>query len=367
LPDGRYREFTAAASMFAVNQMIQVLKPMFLRRKAAVLCVTLVCTPLIMQTPEYFTFCTDNKDQLHGTRAIRNAHPIRPSESMRHSYPRVSKPVRIMFDAQEWEGNQQPHTLSVVLLNRVGFKYWGYYGLTDGRGTGLARSNDLLHWTKYQKNPLWLNARWTSAISDPGHPDKIYFAITRDYDTACSHIVLAVSDDGIHLTEIQTLVAKNAGSMARNQNPNLYCDPRMGKIILTFYRGNDTDSFDIISKSADHISDLAQAQEKVLLHETETLAAPSLVYVQSSQEKGVYYLSTEIYPGRYTDAPGRWEIKVFRSDHADGPFVPVANNPVQAGGRACLLQHIFGGHLYGFQSHLTGDKWEMEMIEANLP
>ena len=31
---------------------------------------------------------------------------------------------------------------------------------------GLARSNDLVHWSKYEHNPLWLNARWPSVLPD---------------------------------------------------------------------------------------------------------------------------------------------------------------------------------------------------------
>jgi hypothetical protein len=120
----------------------------------------------------------------------------------------LSTPRPVLPDAQSWEGSEFPHTLSVLELQRGSFRYWGWYGLNEGRGIGLARSKDLINWMKYEKNPLWTNARWPSVLyhADPTHPKLLYFAITRDYDTPSSYIVLASSVDGIHLTQEKTLV-----------------------------------------------------------------------------------------------------------------------------------------------------------------
>jgi hypothetical protein len=286
-------------------------------------------------------------------------------------YLNLSEPQKILNDHQEWEGNEQNHTLSVVELNRDGFKYWGYYGLNEGRGIGLARSNDLVHWTKYEKNPLWTNARWASAMADKKHPGRLLLAITREYDTPQSHIVLAATDDGIHLTELKTLVKAMPAPRNRNQNPNLFRDPVSGKYSLYFYRGNDQDYFDIIVKTADSIEGLDKAPETILMHERETVAAPAMLYVPGTKgSKGVYYLATEIYPHRYATPPqGEWQVKVFYSDAPDGKFLPVEGNPVQIGERACLFQHIFNGRYYGYQSHLEhpSEQWVMELIQAPLP
>jgi hypothetical protein len=287
------------------------------------------------------------------------------------SYLKLSNPQKVLNDPQPWEGDEQNHTLSVVELNRDGFKYWGYYGLNGGRGVGLARSNDLVHWTKYRKNPLWTNARWASAIAaaDKNHPGRVYLAITRNFGTP--HIVLATTDDGIYLKEIKTIV-KEMVPPNRNQNPNLFRDPVSGKYYLYFYRGNDEDDFNIIVKSANSIEDLDKAAETVVMHDKETVAAPTMLYVPNGlgQGKGVYYLATEIYPHRYSNPPqGEWQVKVFASNAPDGNFIPVEGNPVQVGERACLFQFIFGGRYYGFQSHLehSSEKWVMEVIEASLP
>src|SRR3974390_2975054 len=211
-------------------------------------------------------------------------------------YLHLSSPKAILPDAQPWEGNEFPHTLSVLELKRGGFRYWAWYGLNEGKGIGLVRSNDLLHWTKYDKNPLWSNARWPSVLkdADPKRPHTLLFAITRDYDTPSSYIVLASSEDGIQLKEEKTLVA--AVPNQRNQNPNLFRDPRSGRFYLTFYRGNDRDHFEIISKNATSLQDLDKAAERVLMQTSDTVAAPTLLYLKKtpdrSQKSGVYYLAT---------------------------------------------------------------------------
>ncbi len=290
-------------------------------------------------------------------------------------YLQLSAPRHVLPDAQPWEGNEFPHTLSVLEFKRDGFRYWGWYGLNEGGGIGLARSNDLVNWTKYQKNPLWSNARWPSVLrnADPKHPKLLYFAITRDYDTPSSYIVLATSEDGIHLTQEKTLV--QAVPNQRNQNPNLFRDPRSGHFYLTFYRGNDHDHFEIISKSATQVQDLDKAPEKVLMQTRETVAAPTLLYlrnvpgVKGKKARGTYYLATEIYPHRYTDDPeGEWQVEVFAADSPDGDFHPVAEDPILRGQRACLFQHVFKNRFYGFDCHLDSpDHWVLELTEAPLP
>jgi hypothetical protein len=288
-------------------------------------------------------------------------------------YLQLTTPRHVLPDAQPWEGKEFPHTLSVLELNRDGYRYWGWYGLNEGGGIGLARSNDLVYWTKYEKNPLWTDARWPSVLknADRKHPKLLYFAITRGYDTPSSYIVLATSEDGIHLTQGKTLVA--AVPNQRNQNPNLFRDPRSGRFYLTFYRGNDQDHFEIISKNATAVQDLAEATEKVLIRSTDTVAAPTLLYLKNApgndKMSGVYYLATEIYPHRYTDNPeGEWQVKVFFANSPDGDFQPVKGNPVLRGQRACLFQHVFNDRFYGFDCHLTDpDHWVLEETEASLP
>jgi len=264
--------------------------------------------------------------------------------------------------------------MSVLELKRGGYRYWGWYGLNEGRGIGLARSNDLVNWVKYEQNPLWTNARWPSVLAkaNPKDKDLLYLAITRDYDTPSSHIVLATSRDGIHLNEEKVLVP--GVPKQRNQNPNFFHDPRSGRFFLTFYRGNDHDHFEIVSKSADSVADLDKASEKVLLRSDTTVAAPTLLYLKNVKSAeggrtGIYYLATEIYPHRYTDNPeGEWQVKVFVSDSPDGDFQPVAGDPVMKGQRACLFQYVFHSRFYGYDCHLDSpNHWILEEVESPLP
>jgi hypothetical protein len=284
-------------------------------------------------------------------------------------YLQLTQPRHVLPDAQPWEGNEFPHTMSVLEMNRDNFRYWGWYGLNEGRGIGLARSNDLIHWIKYDKNPLWSNARWPSVLlkADPKNADVLYFAITRNYDTPSSYIVLASSRDGLQLKEEKILVSAVSGQ--RNQNPNLFQDPSSGRFYLTYYRGNDKDQFEIVSRHASSIQDLDKSPEKILLHSTDTVAAPTLLFLKNKKyPSGVYFLATEVYPHRYTTDPeGEWQVKLFAADSPDGSFQPVAGNPILKGQRACLFQHVFNNRFYGYDCHLeANDKWVLEEVEASL-
>jgi hypothetical protein len=293
-------------------------------------------------------------------------------------YLKLTAPRRVLLDAQVWESSQFPHTLSVVERNRDGYRYWGWYGLNGPRGIGLALSNDLVNWTKYPKNPLLFGVRWPTVLDrvDPDHPEVLYLAFDR-YDMSGVSIELGISADGVHIYPVKTLVRAVKGQ--HNQNPNLFRDPVSSRYYLTYYRGNNKDQFDIVSRKADAIVDLDRAPEKVLLRSSSTIAAPTLLFVPPSRNavgpiSGVYYLATEVYPARYESEKGEWQVKVFAANAPDGDFKPVLGNPVMAGERACLFQHVFNGRFYGFDCHIeakdkmdaTRDKWVMEEVEAPL-
>lgn len=285
--------------------------------------------------------------------------------STRGAYFDLGKPRRVLSKHQRWEGDQFPHTLSVLEMNRDGYRYWGWYGLNEGRGIGLARSNNLVHWVKYAENPIMTNARWPTLLAraNPADPDLLYVAYTRDYDTPTSYIVLATTRDGIHLTTLETLV--RPATNQRNQNPNLFHDPRTGRFFLTWFRGGK--HWEIVSRSAARIEDLDNSPEKVLIASDETIAAPTLLYLDRTvgpdhQHSGVYYLSTEIYPNHR-----EWQTKVFAADAADGDFKPVRENPILRGGRGCLFQNVFQNRFYGYLCREEPkDKWSLEVVEAPL-
>src|ERR1039457_2882187 len=69
------------------------------------------------------------------------------------SYHKLTTPRRVLPDAQKWEKNEFPHTMSVLELKRDGFRYWGWYGLNEGRGIGLAGCSDLFAAGKHEEHP----------------------------------------------------------------------------------------------------------------------------------------------------------------------------------------------------------------------
>jgi hypothetical protein len=296
---------------------------------------------------------------------------VRAQEPNSNSIPylQLSQPQRVLAEAQSWEGNEFPHTMSVIKMNHGGFRYWGWYGLNEGRGIGLARSDDLVHWTKYEKNPLWNNSRWPSVLqqADPKNPEVLYSAIKRNYDTQSSYIVLATSRDSIGLKEEKILVAAVANQ--RNQNLNLFEDPRSRQFYLTYCRGKDKDQLEIVRRHAASVAELDKAPGKVLLRSSTTIVAPTLLFLKNKMyPSGVYFLAAKIYPHRYTSDPeGEWQVKIFTADVQNGNFQPVIGDPIQKGQRGCLFQHIFNNRSYGYDYHLeANDKWVLEETEASL-
>ena len=178
--------------------------------------------------------CTISAGIFLATLAVAVPLCAQQKDSSPVQYLNLGKPRLALPGSQPWEGNEFPHTMSVLELNRDGFRYWGWYGLNEGKGIGLARSNDLVHWTKYEKNPLWTNARWPTVLekADPKDPGMLYFAITREYDTPSSHIVLATSRDGIQIKEEKILVA---GVPNRSQpEPESFPRSDLWKILFNF-------------------------------------------------------------------------------------------------------------------------------------
>jgi hypothetical protein len=310
------------------------------------------------------------------------ALPLAAAAAPRRAPPlEFGAPTPLVAAPQPWEAGQYPHTLSILPLDRGGYRYWGWYGLNGGRGLGLARSNDLLHWDKDPGNPLLLDARWPSAVPgpDPGRPE-IYLAFTRNYDydlrtssagyavsLSTSYIVLGVSTDGAHVQVLKTLVPGAPGE--RRQNPNLFRDPRSGRYHLTYYRGNDKDRYEIVGRSAASPEELDAAADSVLLRSSWTLAAPALLYAPGpGGAPGLYYLLTEVH-GRYKDGPSEWMVAAFAGPAPEGPFSTVAL-PLLTGERGCPFPFVAGGKVAAVLCRMTDARaqaWQLELAVAPLP
>jgi hypothetical protein len=138
-----------------------------------------------------------------------------------------------------------------------------------------------------------------------------------------------------------------------NQNPNLFPLPDV-------CHGNDRDQFEIISKTAMTVQDLASVPEKTLITTTDTLAAPGLLYARNARSihgnrSGLYDLATEVYPPPlYCRAGGRLKLKSSPQTHLTAIFSMWTAIPLCVDGVACLIQHILNGRFYGYDCHLEG-------------
>lgn len=258
-------------------------------------------------------------------------------------------PPTTVLTQSGWE-TEAPHTLSVVEVPRGGYRYWGYYGLQECGGIGRAWSNDLVNWVK-DPVPLFHEhgERWPSVLLIK---DEFRMVHTVDY-CGDSYIVTRTSRDGLHFTDPVTLVPPEKGW--RNQNPNLFKDPRSGRYYLYWYRGDDTKKWEILVKSAKSVRGLVNSPAKVLLSANTTLAAPNVLYY-----RGTYYLAVEVL------RRGVWETNVLTSVFPDRSFLEIRHNPVLGDGSACLFQHVFQHKLHVYYCKLTGEVWTVEHRAAAL-
>jgi len=270
-------------------------------------------------------------------------------------YWTLGSPETELVQDQVWE-TSAPHSLSVLKLNMGGHTYWGYYSLQGNEcgGVGLAFSEDLVTWTKYPSNPLFLNGRWPRVVQIGS---TFYMAYTLNY-CGSSEVDLASSTDGLTWTPVKQLVPPNYLSDPRNQNPDLWLNPNDGMYYLFWYSGNDTNVFRIMSRKAASPTGLdSSVSEVMVLSSAAVLAAPDIMFAH-----GTYFLSTET-----TDDAGIWNTNVFSSTTSPtGGFTELPGNPVLANGSACMFQTIFGTTLHEYYCKLTGTTWTVEHRQAEL-
>jgi hypothetical protein len=263
-----------------------------------------------------------------------------------------SAPATVLTQTLPWE-TKPPHTLSVIAHDRDGYRYWGYFGLTDCGGIGIARSNDLLNWDKMPEPLLNKDGeRWPAALKVDG---TIYMIYDRDH-CGTSHLVLRTSTDGLHFSDPYMIVV-NRENGVRNQNPALFRDPATGLFHLYWFRGGaDAGFWQIKMRSADTVEGLADpSSEKVLLDVPYELAAPNMLAVD-----GVYYLSAEVNENA-------WKTVIYAGPTAAGPFTLLPDAPQLSDNQACLFQHVFTGTvMHGYYCKDTGAGWVLNYRAADL-
>lgn len=286
-----------------------------------------------------------------------------------NEYPKLSESVlALQGDEGKWDSSKV-HTFSVVEANKDGYKYWGYYGLSYYGGdpvyrkAGLVRSNDLIHWDKYEGNPVIMgDCRWPTVV----YKDKKFYMFYAEYNAENdSRIVMVTSKDGIHFGDKEVIVAREKGK--QNQNPFIFFDKNDNNFYLAYYNGIERNPdpkknvWNINIKKAKTAQGLADARPKTLMSSTDLIAAPSIAYYNNK-----YYLLIESRViGKWND---EWVTLGYESDKIDGQYKECDNNPpVLYKGDACAFQYVLDNELYIFYSHcLSLEKWnwELRMVKA---
>jgi hypothetical protein len=169
-----------------------------------------------------------------------------------------------------------------------------------------------------------------------------------------SHIVLRKSTDGINFSGPTPLVAEEDGFF--NQNPALFRDPVQQRFYLYWYRGFNS-LWEIRTKSASTIEELATAESRVIASAPVTVAAPQVMYFN-----GTYYLAVET-----EEQGGIWMTRVLTSTMPDQGFIEIPGNPILGDGSACFFQHIIDNKLHAYYCKLTDSVWTLDHRSADLP
>ncbi len=282
-------------------------------------------------------------------------------------YPSIVSNSLIFYgDKCNWDADAV-HTFSVVEANKDGYKYWAYYALdhynvrdSHIRKAGLARSNDLENWEKYEHNPIINNnCRWPTVVYHDGTFYMFYAEYNDDVD---SRIIMVSSKNGLDF-ENRTVIAPYVKG-EQNQNPFIYFNENDSTFYLFYYNGTEraakNKEWNIMVKKAANILDLENKEPYKVISSTKTIAAPSIAFY-----KNKYYLLVEEFENFETKS--KWVTNAFVSDSIDKGFVRVGNNPILSNNDACAFQYVLNNELYVSYSHsinLSKSIWNLRMIKV---
>jgi hypothetical protein len=265
-------------------------------------------------------------------------------------------------DKCSWDADAV-HTFSIVEANMDGYKYWAYYGLDyyekdeHLRKGGLARSNDLQNWDKYEYNPIILsNCRWPTVVIQ----NETFYMFYAEYNKVNdSRIVMMESKNGIDFENKIEVVPFASGE--QNQNPFIYFDKNDSNFYLFYYNGTEraekNKRWNILVRKSNNVTDLAGKKSYQILTSDKTMAAPSVAYYNNT-----YYMLVE----EFDKAQDKWVTNAFQSDQIDKGYARVSNNPILFNNDACAFQYVLDNHLYASYSHCLNLKksiWVMRMIK----
>lgn len=287
--------------------------------------------------------------------------------AQKNEYPSIVwNSVILQGDKCSWDANKV-HTFSIVEANKDGYKYWAYYGLDHYNDTntlvkksGLARSNDLEYWEKYEHNPIInKNCRWPTVVFANETFYMFYAEYNKSYD---SRIVMQTSKNGTDFNNKIVVVPFEKGK--QNQNPFIYFNKNDNNFYLFYYNGTEraktNKKWNIAVKKSNDIFKLKDSKPKFIISLSKTIAAPSIAFY-----KNTYYLLVEEFDtGKLS---GKWVTNAFYSEKIDGNYKRVKNNPILSNNDACAFQYVIDNKLYVSYSHaLDKEKtiWNLKMIKV---
>lgn len=278
-------------------------------------------------------------------------------------YPEIiDNQLILQGDKCNWDADAV-HTFAIVEANMDGFKYWAYYGLDHYekdehiRKGGLARSNDLINWIKYEYNPIIIsNCRWPTVAVFNG----VFYMFYAEYNNSNdSQIVMVESTNGIDFGNKTIIVPYVSGE--QNQNPFIFFDKNDSSFYLFFYNGTERAEKDkrwsAYARKSNDIRHLASEKSYEIVTSDKTLAAPSVAYYNNT-----YYLLVE----EFDKSLDKWVTNAFQSSSVDRNYKRVANNPILSDNDACAFQYVFDNKLYVTYSHcldLQKSIWVMRIVK----
>jgi len=243
---------------------------------------------------------------------------------------------------------QPVHKTNITEVNLDGYKYWAYWCDPYGNGIGLARSNDLVNWDRYNGNPILYNAseyvyRWPSVTYD----GSVFHMFLDDYAPFdhLNFIKEYTSTDGISFSYSAT-VYENPGSNIEVVNPFIWFNPNDNKYYLYFGEKIYGVSNKIRCKIASTLAELATAPVTDAMNARDVEFSPSILYDGAT---GLYWLITEENIGSYF-----WVTRAYYSSTPLGGFVEASNSPILSNNDACAMHFWANNKVYLYYCQFVG-------------
>ena len=163
-------------------------------------------------------------------------------------------------------------------------------------------------------------------------------------------LLRATSSDGLSWTYQEEVVSDG-------NNPFLWKDPRSGNWFL-YYHDHGGDGNRIAYRTAATIADLNLATSYFLFNTSGSIASPCVFY-----KNNTYYLATE------TLNDTTWNVNVYCSENAYGPFLKCENWAILTNNDACNIPLILDDTLYFYYCELTdsgNDYWDIVLRTAGM-